>query len=69
MPSVSGIVPMEGHVQTKIVCSNQMCFLSISTKSENGMRVMEIKPTFSIANKTNQTLSCLPISFLALEQV
>lgn len=69
MPSVRGMIPMEGHIQTKIVCSKHMCFLTVSTKNENGMRVMEIKPTFVVTNLTNQILSCVPVSFLALDQV
>jgi len=69
MPTVRGMIPMEGVAQTKIVCNYKMCFLTVATKNENGMRVMEIKPTFAVANLTKYPLYCAPMSFLSADQV
>ena len=69
MPTVRGMIPMEGISQTKIVCgvSGRMCFLTIVSKNENGMRIMEVRPTFSVANCTSLALTCAPLSFLTSE--
>ena len=64
MPSVHGVIPMEGIVQTKIVLDSQICFMTIHSKNEHGMRIVHVKPTFLMSNLTKEALLCAPISVL-----
>jgi hypothetical protein len=61
MPSVAGMVPMEGVCQSKIVLHGdqceQMCLITITTKNEKGIRVIEVTPTIHILNKTDRKIS------------
>ena len=62
MPSVQGLIPKQGIVHSKIILDNQVCFLTIQSKNEHGMRIIHIKPTFNITNQTGQTLRVAPLS-------
>ena len=66
MPSVHGVIPMEGIVQTKIVLDSQICFMTIHSKNEHGMRIVHVKPTFLMSNLTKEALLCAPISVLQI---
>ena len=64
------MIPMEGVAQTKVVFDDsRVAFLTIVSKSENGMRVMDIRSTFSVANCTDMEISCAPVSFLSFEHL
>ena len=64
------MIPMEGVAQTKVVFDDsRVAFLTIVSKSENGMRVMDIRSTFSVANCTDLEISCAPVSFLSFEHL
>jgi hypothetical protein len=65
MPTVRGMIPMEGITQSKIVCGGRMCFLTIISKNDNGMRIIDIRPTFSVANCSDFDIVCAPVSFLS----
>ncbi len=63
LPSVmEGTVPMEGIVQTKILLGSQICFLTISCRSENGIRIMHLKPSFYLSNRTERSVQVAAIS-------
>lgn len=63
MPSVEGMVPMEGICQSKIVLlGNHICLFTIKTKNENGIRIIEVVPTIHFTNMTNQALSIAAMS-------
>ena len=62
MPSVQGMIPKQGVVHTKILLDGQICFLTIQSKNEHGMRIIHIKPTFNITNQTGQTIRVAPLS-------
>eukprot|EP00094_Tigriopus_californicus_P005493 TCALIF_05294-PB protein Name:"Similar to VPS13B Vacuolar protein sorting-associated protein 13B (Homo sapiens)" AED:0.21 eAED:0.21 QI:3937/0.5/0.66/1/1/0.33/3/0/1013 len=64
MPVVQGIVPKEGIIHTKIILDHQICFLTLRSRNENGMRIIHIKPTFCITNKTQETLQCAPLALM-----
>ena len=66
MPSVQGVIPMEGIVQTKIVLDSQICFVTIQSKNEHGMRIVHVKPTFLMSNLTEEALLCAPLSVLQI---
>ena len=66
MPSVHGVVPMEGIVQTKVVLDSQICFLTLQSKNEHGMRVVHVKPTFLMSNLTGEALLCAPLSVVQI---
>jgi hypothetical protein len=68
MPTVRGMIPMEGITQSKIVCGGRMCFLTIISKNDNGMRIIDIRPTFSVANCSDFDVDCAPVSFLSIER-
>jgi hypothetical protein len=68
MPTVRGMIPMEGITQSKIVCGGRMCFLTIISKNDNGMRIIDIRPTFSVANCSDFDIVCAPVSFLSIER-
>ena len=63
MPSVEGLVPMEGVCHCKIVLnSEQICLFSIKTKNEKGMRVISIVPTIFLVNQIDQPLQAAALS-------
>ncbi len=68
MPSVEGIVPMEGIIQTKVVLDSQICFLTVQSKNEHGVRVVHIKPTFLMSNLTGDALFCAPLSVVKIQR-
>ena len=70
MPTVRGLIPLEGVAQTKIVFDDgRIVFLNVVSKNENGMRVIDVRTTFSIANCTDLNLECSPATFLTIEQL
>lgn len=64
MPAVQGIVPKEGIIHTKIILDHQICFLTLRSRNENGMRIIHIKPTFCLTNKMKETLQCAPLALM-----
>jgi hypothetical protein len=68
MPSVQGVIPMEGIVQSKIVLDSQICFLTIQSKNEHGMRIVHVKPTFLMSNQTGNQLMCAPLSVVKISK-
>ena len=53
-------------MQTKIVLDSQICFVTIQSKNEHGMRIVHVKPTFLMSNLTNEALLCAPLSVLQI---
>ena len=63
MPSVEGLVPLEGVCHCKIVLDqSQICLLTIRTNNENGMRVIDIIPTLLLVNETQSNLNVGTVS-------
>lgn len=69
MPSVQGIIAMEGVCQTKIVVNNQICFVTIRTRNEHGIRVIHIKPTFLVCNQSKKSLQCAPTTVMVQKKM
>ena len=69
MPTLEGMVPLEGVCHNQILFQSgtgwHVCYFTIKTKNENGMRIMNILPTFLLANKTSKPLNVAPMSLQA----
>ena len=59
MPSVDGLVPLEGVCHCKIVLDqeDQISLLTIRTRNENGMRIIDVVPTLLLVNETQSRLN------------
>ena len=59
MPSVEGLVPLEGVCHCKIVLDqeDQISLLTIRTRNENGMRIIDVVPTLLLVNETESRLN------------
>ena len=68
MPSVEGLVPKEGVIHTKIVAKDKICFLTLTSRNEHGMRVMQIKPTFKVSNTTGQALNVAALTVIRVKE-
>ena len=63
MPTVQGMVPLEGVCNNQILFhSTHVCYFTIKTKNENGMRIMNVLPTLILTNKTSKPLNVAPMS-------
>lgn len=51
MPSLQGLVPMEGVCHCKVIFRQDQCLFTIRSKSEHGIRVMTIQPTIFLVNE------------------
>ena len=58
MPSMDGMIPLEGFTQTHIVCGAQICFLTVQSNDHQGIRVISLKATFSISNCLAKEVLC-----------
>lgn len=65
MPSVDGLVPLEGVCHSKIVMDGlRQGLITIKTKNENGMRVINVVPTFRVMNQLSRTVKVATVSIL-----
>ena len=62
MPALEGMIPVEGITHTHIICGGQICYLTIQSHDENGIRIVNIKPTFKISNCLEETITVASIS-------
>ena len=60
MPTVEGMVPLEGVCHNQILFNNSthhVCYFTLKTKNENGMRIINVLPTILLTNQTSRTMS------------
>ncbi len=90
MPSVEGMVPMEGitqvnkmnfienfvheyrvYFQSKVnfAEAGHMCMLTIESRNEKGMRVIDVKPTMNLVNATGMSLSVAVVAVFGKHEV
>ncbi len=69
LSSTDHVLPMEGEVRTKILLDGQLCFLTLQTRCEYGVRVIHIRPTFVLTNKSDESLLCAPITLFRVAKV
>ena len=50
MPALDGMIPVDGITHTHIICGAQICYFTIQSQDEHGIRVVSVKPTFQISN-------------------
>ena len=62
MPAMEGMIPIEGIIHTHIICGGQICYLSIQTRDENGIRILNVKPTFKISNCLMKPITVASVS-------
>ena len=67
MPSLDGMIPVDGLTHTYVVCGGQICYLTIQSHDENGIRVLNIKPKFKISNCLAKSISVASICTLKKE--
>ena len=52
-----GMVPLEGVCHNQILFKNKVCYFTIKTKNENGMRIINVLPTILMSNQASRTMS------------
>ncbi len=66
LPSAAqGSLPKEGTVRTRIALGAQICFLTVSSRSEGGIRIMHVKPTYLLTSRLDAAVLCAPVSTAA----
>ena len=62
-PRLEGTVPLDGFCCTHIATSDGICFITVSSRVHEGMRLLNVQPTFRIRNETPclVTAGCLAI--------
>ena len=67
MPAMDGMIPIEGVTQTHVICGAQICYLTLHSQSQQGIRVVSLRPTFNISNCLSKTVSCASICSMSGE--
>ena len=69
LPNMDGMIPIEGEMETRVNCGSRVCHFTVKASLRNGVRVLQIIPSYFISNLTKFPINVAALSVLSTEIV